>query len=145
MIALNEKDIIETEIIVMESIGPDIEILIGDPDLRAMTQRFNKKLHISYDQKKSTAFIGNVQLGPIIDTIVESDCIMECVEIKSGQYQWYYQWIWKQEPPPANKVSSVIYYKKFDRGMIKDSIRAWAEGARNIPSALRGTSNNSIS
>jgi len=128
LVALNEKEIIHTEVCVVTSIGPGIEILIGDPALRSMTQTFKKNLHICYKQPQATAFIGNLQLGTIRHTIVESDCVIDCHELEKGKFTWVFRWIWKNGVPPKNLEAPAIYWKKFDRQSVESAVQDWAKG-----------------
>ena len=126
MVALNEREVIDTEIVVLQWISAETEILIGDPALRALTQTFKKELRITYDVRSASAMIGTVQAKPI-HTIEESDCIMDCYETAPGKFEWYFRWVWKKSVPEKN-VGSIpaIYWKKWDKDMIRTLVKKWS-------------------
>jgi hypothetical protein len=115
---------ITTEFFIVESIGPETEVLVGDPTLRDLTS--GKVLRVKYAQDGASATIGTISTTSVVDVISDTDCIITKHPHDSG-FKWQYEWRWKGQPPPSNRGQvPAVYWKKINRQTAQSVIDEWA-------------------
>ncbi len=124
IIAVDDRKM-ETECYILRRINGKVDMLLGDPELRRLTQ--HSELRVKYGQTQATAMIANVDIAQTkpVEIIEDHDMIVRKYACENRFY-WEYEWRWREGPPKMNSITP-IYWKSYDREVLRTVVQEWAD------------------